>query len=383
MICNLELLLYKRHLKLSNCYRKYSILFGFLICPQTYCVDKQVADSACSATAYLCGVKANYGTLGVNARVKYNDCAASNDTNNYVNSIAQWFIDAGKAAGIVTTTRVTHASPAGTYSHVGNRDWESDTDINEKVQKKGACVPDIATQLVRFSPGKDFKVILGGGRRKFLPKESIDEEGKPGHRSDKVNLITEWKRSKKGQAAYISNRQQLYSLNFTQTDHLLGLFESDHMQYNLDANPDTEPTLAELTAAAIRMLKNEKKGYFLFVEGGRIDHAHHDAKARKSLDETVEFSKAVQAAVELTDNKETLIVVTADHSHTMTISGYSNRGADILGMNTEKSDVDGGAYPTLSYANGPGYKVPVGSKRYNISQDDLSEYLIFFDFGQC
>jgi alkaline phosphatase len=144
--------------------------------------------------------------------------------------------------------------------------------------------------LVRNSPGKDFKVILGGGRSKFLPKGQIDEEGQMGQRSDGANLINEWKRSKNGHASYISNREQLYGLNFTATDYLLGLFEADHMQYNLDANPNTEPTLAELTAAAIRILNKEKKGYFLFVEGGRIDHAHHETKARKSLDETIEVS---------------------------------------------------------------------------------------------
>jgi alkaline phosphatase len=88
---------------------------------------------------------------------------------------------------------------------------------------------------------------------------------------------------------------------------------------------------------------------------------------------SLQFSKAVQAATELTNNHETLIVVTADHSHTMTISGYANRGADILGMNSEKSDVDSMPYSTLSYSNGPGYKYPVNNQRYNMTKDDMSE----------
>jgi alkaline phosphatase len=75
------------------------------------------------------------------------------------------------------------------------------------------------------------------------------------------------------------------------------------------------------------------------MTGGRIDHAHHDTKARLALDETVEFAKAVQTAAELTDEKNTLIVVTADHAHTMSFSGYPARGNDILreyGENTQR-----------------------------------------------
>jgi alkaline phosphatase len=64
--------------------------------------------------------------------------------------------------------------------------------------------------------------------------------------------------------------------------------------------------------------------------GGRIDHAHHDTKAHLALDETVEFAKAVQTAADLTDEEDTLIVVTADHAHTMSLSGYPARGNDIL-----------------------------------------------------
>lgn len=80
---------------------------------QTYCVDRQVADSASTATAYLCGVKANYATIGVTAKVLVDDCEGSTNPNNRVYSIARWSQLAGKRTGIVTTARVTHASPAG------------------------------------------------------------------------------------------------------------------------------------------------------------------------------------------------------------------------------------------------------------------------------
>lgn len=117
------------------------------------------------------------------------------------------------------------------------------------------------------------------------------------------------------------------NLNVSSTDQLLGLFENDHCRYNLDIVADAighlEPSLAEMTDKAIDMLSLHEQGYFLFVEGGRIDQAHHDTKAHKALDETIEFAKAVALAVSKTNDEETLIVVSGDHGHTMTYAGYS------------------------------------------------------------
>lgn len=119
-----------------------------------------MADSACSATAYLCGVKTNKGTIGVTANVPLGDCPSSVPDEHRVTSIMQWAQWAGKATGIVTTTRVTHASPAGGYSQTAHRDWESDEDMIVKSNGKTnitQCV-DIAKQLVTREPGKNFKV---------------------------------------------------------------------------------------------------------------------------------------------------------------------------------------------------------------------------------
>uniref|UniRef100_A0A182RTZ7 Alkaline phosphatase n=1 Tax=Anopheles funestus TaxID=62324 RepID=A0A182RTZ7_ANOFN len=341
---------------------------------KTYCVDKQVADSACTATAYLCGVKANYATIGVTAAVNYGNCAASNDPRNHVQSIMAWAQAAGKATGIVTTTRVTHASPAGTYAHTASRDWESDADVVRTGGDPTQC-PDIATQLIYGDTGKNFRVILGGGRRKFLPRTMKDEEGFRGQRQDGANLISQWYYGKPlGTARYVSNRQDLMALNFTEVDYLLGLFSSDHLKFHLDARPEVDPTLGDLTYAAIRMLQKYPEGYVLFVEGGKIDLAHHFTKARKSLDETVQLSEAVQVARQLTSPDDTLLVVTADHSHTMTLSGYATRGSDILGLNSQISDGDQKPYTTLAYANGPGgpQPGPMG-QRPNITESMIKD----------
>lgn len=142
-----------------------------------------------------------------------------------------------------------------------------------------------------------------------------------------------------------------------------GLFASSHMSYNILANKSEEPTLVEMTEAAIKVLSKGDAGFYLFVEGGLIDWAHHVNLAQLALDETVMLSKAVGRAAELTSSEDTLIVVTSDHSHTMTINGYPNRGSDILG-HPNIASADKMPYSTLSYANGPSAKA-----RYNLTND--------------
>lgn len=347
--------------------------FPYIGLSKTYCFDKQTADSACSATAYLTGVKANYGTLGVNPKVKRNDCEASLNTENHVDSIMVWAQAKGKATGIVTTTRITHASPAGTYAHTPNRDWESDTNMLKSNETEKCS--DIAEQLIREAPGKHFNVIFGGGRSKFYSKKIFDEEGKRGERTDEADLIDEWLSEKNSpRAHYIYNKNGLDSLNFTSFDHVLGLFDAGHMAYKLE-NDESNPTLKEMTIAAIELVKKNPKGFVLFIEGGRIDHGHHDNEARHALEETVQFSEAIQAATEMTDEKDTLIVVTSDHAHTMSLSGYSSRGKDILGLNSEPSDIDKMPYTSLSYANGPSAVNP----RKLMNENDLGEFVKFIE----
>jgi alkaline phosphatase len=230
---------------------------------------------------------------------------------------------------------------------------------------------DIAQQLIREDPGRNFNVIYGGGRKKFMSEKIIDEEGMRGQRTDGLDLIDEWLTTKDSpKAHYIHNAKELRTMNHSNIEHVLGLFEADHLQYHLTADAD-QPTLKELTRSAIEIMKKNPKGFVLFVEGGRIDHAHHENLARHALEETVEFSEAIRAATEITDEQDTLIVVTSDHAHTMTLSGYSQRGKDILGLNSEASDVDGMPYMTLSYANGPSG----GNQRYHMKDDEMSEFI--------
>lgn len=345
--------------------------FPYIGLSKTYCANTQVADSACSATAYLGGVKANYGTLGVTAATELNDCQAQNITEHHVNSIAAWAQSQGMATGLITTTAVTHASPAGVYAHAANRNWENDAEVLKTNNDPNICT-DIATQLVYGSVGRKLNVILGGGREHFLPRHH--EEGK---RLDGHNLIEEWQHLHGSRAHFVVNKKDLLNLP-SNTERVMGLFASNHNPYHLDADPESIPTLEEMVQSALVILEKQSqgKGYFLFVEGGRIDHAHHDTLALKALDETAEFDKAIHFAHQHTQRDDTLIVVTSDHSHTMSVAGYSSRKNDIFGINNGQLALDQLPYATLSYANGPGFdnnmlKYNMGLKRKNLLEINM------------
>ncbi|XP_017090792.2 alkaline phosphatase [Drosophila bipectinata] len=343
---------------------------------KTYCSNAQVADSACTATAYLCGVKTNIVALGVTAAVNFNNCSGSEDPANQIPSIATWAQAAGKASGIVTTTTLTHASPSGAYAHTTNRFFESDTDIvtyGEGQNFPESCT-DIATQLITQAPGKNFDVMLGGGIGKFLPNTITDPFEKKGERSDGVNLLSRWQGLHPG-GVLAYNRNQLLSVNASKITNLIGTFRSGVMSFHKMANASEEPTLAEMTEKAIEVVSQNENGYFIFIEGGLIDYGNHFNSPKYSLDETLELEKAVAVAQRITNPEETLIVVTSDHAHPLTIAGYPGRGTPILGLNQDDTDKNGVKYATLNYA--------VGLEQYLDEQGqriDLSEKILEDDF---
>lgn len=330
--------------------------FPYLATAKTYCVNRQVPDSACTATAYLSGVKTNYGMINVSPQVPRYNCEYNRTEAEFL-GLLKWAQEAGMATGLVTNTRITHATPAGTYASVANRDWEDDSYV-----KKDGCdakeYPDIAHQLIHGDVGKNFKVILGGGRKHFVPSTQMDDENEAGSRTDGRNLINEWKEAHPDNSEYVWNKAGLQSIDVKNTENVLGLFQSSHCLYNLEIDEQqleaVKPKLSEMVEAALKLLSNSKNGFFLFVEGGKIDMAHHETRPRLALDETAEYSRAIELARKMTNVEDTLIVVSSDHGHTMTYNGYTKRGSDILGI-ADISDEDGLPYTTLSYANGEGY----------------------------
>ena len=345
--------------------------FPHLALIKTYNTNAQVPDSAGTITAITTGEKTRIGVLGVNGSVERDDCAAA--LTNTLPTLAELAEQKGMSTGIVSTARITHATPAGAYAHSPNRNWESSASTPDEAEALGC--KDIALQLVEMSHGDGLDVILGGGRREFLPIEADDPEypSRPGLRDDSRNLIDEWLAAdSKRQFTWRGDEFAQWLASDEPVDgQLMGLFEPSHMKYEADRqrDPGKEPSLQDMTALAVKQLAANDQGYFLLVEAGRIDHAHHFSNAYRALTDTVALSDAVQWAVENVDLADTLIVVTADHSHTMTISGYPRRGNPILGtVETEPGkpilDATGVPYTTLSYANGPGYK----KQRPNLSK---------------
>jgi alkaline phosphatase len=285
----------------------------YLALSKTYSVDQQTPDSAPTMTAMVTGVKTIGDSLAVNQYVAHSEPDANVVDTNKLSTILEQAKQHGLSVGLVSTARITHATPAATYAHTANRDWESDAD-----RPVGATVPDIAAQLVDFNINGGIDVALGGGRTRFIPKTTLDPEyGGAGKRKDGRDLTADWT-SKHSNAKYVWNKAQFDAIDPNTTDHLLGLFEPSHVHYEADRvahDKAGEPSLTEMTAKAINILKKNRNGYFLMVEGGRIDHAHHSGNAYRALTDTQQLAIAVQKAIDSTNPEETLIIVTADHSH--------------------------------------------------------------------
>ena len=341
---------------------------------KTYNVNAQTADSAGTMTAIMSGVKTDAGVIGVNANVERGECATQ--TGNELVTALELAEIAGMSTGIVSTARITHATPAATYAKSVNRDWENNAVMPEAALAAG-CV-DIATQLINFEqrlesryPGLDvdgMEVAMGGGRRNFLPNDaafnsSDTDSGTEGARTDGVDLTAVWQ-SRYPQGVYVTEQSGFDAIDVDSTTQLLGLFDGSHMEYEANRANDLagEPSLAQMTTTAIGILDNNETGYFLSVESGRIDHAHHAGSAYGALIDTIAFSEAVRAAMQNTNPADTLIMVTADHSHVFTIGGIAKRGNPILGFSVGIGQVtpslaqDGRPYTTLNYANGLGFR---------------------------
>ena len=321
---------------------------------KTFSNDAQTTDSAPSMAAYTTGVKMNNEVIAmssdtkaiapgkdVNGNKTVNNC--SSDNGKSVPTILELAKAAGKSVGAVTTTELTHATPAATYAHICHRD----------------AAYDIAAQAVpggtgfNQALGDGVDVLMGGGANHWTPYSASNKGG----RNDNRDLTAEMKAQG---YSYVTTQSELAKVT---SGKVLGLFSSkSHLDYELDrvakGAANTQPSLSEMTAKAIDLLSKNSQGYFLMVEGGRIDHALHGTNAKRSLTDAVALDEAVKTALGKVDLKDTLIVVTADHDHTMTINGYSAKGNPVLdlvknGDGSTQNDVDGKPFTTLVFGNGP------------------------------
>jgi alkaline phosphatase len=329
---------------------------------KTFTANQQTPDSAPTATAMVTGWKANDGALSVDPATPETESDAAKIAPHRLETLLEQARARGLSTGVVTTTRITHATPAANYAHTPYRDWENDAQL-----PRGATLLDIGAQLIaQQKTGQGLTVVMGGGRENLMPATQADPEypAKKGKRKDGRDLIDEWVRAQPD-SRFVWNKAQFDAIDPAKVQHLLGLFEPSHMRYDVDRKEDGagEPSLAEMTTKAIQLLSKNKQGYYLMVEGGRIDHAHHAGNAYRALTDTIAFSDAVRAATQLASAKDTLILVTADHSHSLTMVGYPARGNPILGLvkapdaKDYTRDVNGRPYTTLNYMTGPGFGV--------------------------
>ncbi|QNA90432.1 alkaline phosphatase [Massilia sp. Dwa41.01b] len=323
---------------------------------KTYSADAQVTDSAPSMGAYMTGVKINNDVISMqdatprdpakdaNGNASVDRCGANNGSAPM--TILELAKARGKAVGAITTTELTHATPASTFSHVCNRDMG--------YQIAQQIVPGGAGYNTRLGDGVD--VLMGGGRNHFTP---FDAKTNRKGRADGRDLMAEFA----AQGYFVaSTRADMASSRPGRK--FVGVYSAEsHLDYASKRRPE-QPTLAEMTAKSIELLSPNPKGFFLMVEGGKIDHALHETNARNALVETVAFDEAIRTAVErmraLDPGLEnTLIVVTADHDHTMVLNGYPKRGNPVLDIvrgyaNGEPTrDADGKTFTTLVFGNGP------------------------------
>jgi len=332
---------------------------------KTYSLDAQTTDSAPSMAAYMTGVKSRNEVLGMDGATKaiapgkdaatgvsaaVNNCPAAGN-GAAVTNLLELAKAKGKAVGSVTTARLTHATPAATYAHVCHRDTEYEI--------ARQAVPAGAGYNAALGSGVD--VLMGGVSSYWRPYNATTA---PRGRPDGRDLVAELQ----GQGyTYVSDLATLNAAPITAGTKLIGLFDQalaqGHMSYELDRDATKEPSLAQMTTKAIDVLGKNTNGFFLMVEGGRIDHALHGTNAARALADTIAFDDAIKAAIDKVKTFDptlanTLIVVTADHDHTMAFNGYGKRGSDILGLNVSyatgapSKDANGVNYTTLVFGNG-------------------------------
>lgn len=341
--------------------------FENLALAKTYNTNQQTPDSAGTMTAMVTGVKSFAGAIAVDQNALRGNCASMEGTTRV--SLLDLAALSGMATGVVSTTRITHATPAALFSKSPERSWESDRGLPPTAVEAGCR--DIAQQLVEYDVGRGIDVVLGGGRRAFYPSEWSDPEYPDikGHRTDGRNLVTQWQ-ERHPTGHYVWNHEGFKAaMSSDSGGPVLGLFQPSHMQYEFDRSEDPggEPSLTEMVTETIGLLqKRSDQGFVLVVESGRIDHAHHANNAWRALTDTIEFDRAIEAAVGLVDMDETLVIVTADHAHALTFDGYGVRGNPIMGYavrpgdgpESERTMRDHEDQPMtmLNYANGPGYR---------------------------
>ncbi len=295
--------------------------FEFTGFSKTYSSDNYTTDSAAGATALAAGVKSYNGSISM-SDPKWEKSKKARE----LETLADLAKAQGKSVGIITTTRITHATPACYFAHVLNRNSDS----------------EIAQQRLE----SHVDLWIGRGRNHFFTK-SIGEK-----RSDGRNILNLMKEKGAYTPSSLDQIKKIENLD----NQILALFSDSHIEYKQTGK--SEAKLDDMVKEAIRLLSQNPKGYFLLVEGGRVDHASHINHEERMMAEMVDLDDAIGYAMDNVNLDDTLIVLTADHETAgVAISGYgphkSAEGKNILGKTTPRGKGET-IRPILSWATGPG-----------------------------
>jgi len=268
----------------------------------TFSASSAVTDSAAAATAMATGVKTANGVVALDVELFP------------VTTILEEAKFQGRSVGLVTTTQLSHATPAAFIAHVEERN----------------LMTDITVQMVETGP----EVLLGGGEDAFIPVTETGCHPEAGEREDGRNLITE---ALEDGYAYVCDADAFDSIDTSSTAKLIGIFSDEGMPRPFS------PSLAEMTELAIDILSKNENGFFLMVEAGQIDWACHGNDAENTLADTIGLDAAVAAAKRFAAGSgDTLIIVTADHeTGGMTVSWQASGKA---GEDGPFATPDGGAF---------------------------------------
>ncbi len=272
---------------------------------RTASADRLITDSAAASSAMACGVKTNNGMI-----------SRMPDEKAYM-TITEACKRTGMMTGLVATSSITHATPAGFAAHTLSRKEE-----------------DVIAQHMLDNK---INVLLGGGRAFFTPQSQAGSR-----RKDDRDLIAE------ATAAGYFFADSLAALNRASGERLLGLFAEEGM-----TTQRPEPTLHEMTRKAIEILNSKRQGFFLMIEGSQIDWANHDNDTEESARQTILFDQAVEVALDFAvRDKHTLVIVTADHeTGGLAINGGSPDGQK-LDIKWTSNGHTGATVPLYGY--GPG-----------------------------
>ena len=245
----------------------------------TWADTNYITDSAAAGTALATGFKTNNRAISVSPN------------QEPLKTVLEYAEEEGKYTGLITTKSITDATPASFVAHVDNRN--NQTEIAEHLAHSGV------------------EVAIGGGFSYFIPSS---EEGS--RRSDENDLIAEIEKTH----IVIRNPEEL--LELSDTEGVFGLFAMQALPRAIDRNL----SLGEMTEKALRILSNNKEGFFLMVEGAQIDAAGHDNDYEYLIQELIEFDDAVGVGLEFAENnKNTLVIVTADHE----TGGFAVAGGSV------------------------------------------------------